>query len=150
MIYKSEDQLKKALEIDSWRNLSRDKMIRFAAMMPEMDKELALKIVDQFPEFKRFALDALDVIERRHEATLTDNRHSQDTVYQDIREIRSMLERQKIMETGKWELEKDSENKRFLDSMFGKVVLAGAAAVALGVAFVGGKVVTQREDSDES
>jgi hypothetical protein len=57
---------------------------------------------------------------------------------------------EKIMETGKWELEKDSENKRFLDSMFGKVVLAGAAAVALGVAFVGGKVVTQREGSDES
>jgi hypothetical protein len=40
MAYKSEDELKKALEVSSWRNLSRDKMIRFAAMMPDMDREL--------------------------------------------------------------------------------------------------------------
>jgi O-phosphoseryl-tRNA(Cys) synthetase len=54
MTYKNEDELKKALEIDTWKNLSRDKLIKFVAMMPDMDKELALKVVEQFPEFKRF------------------------------------------------------------------------------------------------
>jgi hypothetical protein len=39
MTYKNEDELKKALEIDTWKNLSRDKMIKFAATMPDMDKE---------------------------------------------------------------------------------------------------------------
>lgn len=39
MKYKNEIQIKKAMGIESWRNLSRDKVIRFAAMMPDMDKE---------------------------------------------------------------------------------------------------------------
>ena len=160
MTYKSEDQLKKALEVDSWRNLSRDKMIRFAAMMPDMDRELALKIVDQFPEFKRFALDALDVIEKGHESALAHNQRSQEIFYQGNREIRAILERQlekdnltweqkkfiieQIMETGKREFEKDSENKRFLDGVFGKLAAAGAGAVVLGVAVLGGKALAQR------
>jgi hypothetical protein len=166
MMYKSEVQLKKALQIDSWKNLSRDKMIRFAAMMPDMDKELALKIVAQFPEFKRFALDALDVIEKTYESALTHNKQSLESFYQGNREIRSILERQlenenltwdekkflleRIMETGNREFEKDSENKRFLDSMFTKVAVVGAAAVGLGLAFVGGRVRAERGDSDES
>jgi hypothetical protein len=40
MKYKNEIQIKKAMGIESWRNLSRDKVIRFAAMMPDMDKRL--------------------------------------------------------------------------------------------------------------
>lgn len=39
MKYKNEMQIKKAMGIENWRNLSRDKVIRFAAMMPDMDKE---------------------------------------------------------------------------------------------------------------
>lgn len=74
MTYKNEDELKKAREIDTWKNLSRDKLIKFVAMMPDMDKELALKVVEQFPEFKRFVSDALDVIEKRHEFTLNHNK----------------------------------------------------------------------------
>lgn len=165
MIYKSEDELKKALEVSSWRNLSRDKMIRFAAMMPDMDRELALKIVGQFPEFKRFALDALNVIEKGHESALAHNQRSQEIFYQGNREIRAILERQlekdvltweqkkfiieQIMETGKREFEKDSENKRFLDAMFGKLAAAGAAAVVLGVAVLGGKAMVQRGGDSE-
>ena len=41
-------------------------MVRFAAMMPETDREVALKIVEQFPEFKSFAVETLDVMEKRH------------------------------------------------------------------------------------
>jgi hypothetical protein len=51
---------------------------------------------------------------------------------------------EQIMETGKREFEKDSENKRFLDAMFGKLAAAGAAAVVLGVAVLGGKALVQR------
>lgn len=31
-------------------------MLRFAAFMPDMDTEVALKIIEQFPAFKEFAL----------------------------------------------------------------------------------------------
>jgi hypothetical protein len=49
---------------------------------------------------------------------------------------------------GKLEFAKNSENKRFLDSLFGKVTLVTAAAITLGAAVLGGKVLAQREDSD--
>jgi hypothetical protein len=39
MTCKNEDELKKALEIDTWKNLSRDTMIKFVATVPDMDKE---------------------------------------------------------------------------------------------------------------
>jgi len=55
----SEDEVKQELGIESWRNLSKDKVLRFAAMMPDMDTEVALKIVEHFPVFKDFALDVV-------------------------------------------------------------------------------------------
>lgn len=40
MKYDSEEAVKKALGIETWRNLSKDKIVRFAAMMPDMDTEV--------------------------------------------------------------------------------------------------------------
>jgi hypothetical protein len=147
----------KALDIDSWRNLSKDKMIRFAAMMPDTDKEVALKVIEQFPEFKTFALEALDVMQRQHESSLVHNKHSQDHVHRAYQEIREILkgeldkdhlsadERRFIydllMETANREFAKDSENKRLIDTMFGKALVGGVAATAGAVVFIGGKVM---------
>ena len=38
-----------------------------------------------------------------------------------------------------------SENKRFLDTLFGKATMAGGAAIALGIVVLGGRVL-QDED----
>lgn len=40
----SEDEVKKALGIESWRNLSKDRIVKFAAMMPDMGREVTMKI----------------------------------------------------------------------------------------------------------
>jgi hypothetical protein len=45
--------------------------------------------------------------------------------------------------------QKDSENKRFLDGALNKVLVLGDAALALGVAFVGGRVMAESKDSPE-
>ena len=69
-------------------------MMRFATMMPDMDPEVAEKIVGQFPEFKLFAIDALNVMEKRHESTLSHNQQSQDSVHRAFQEIREILKGQ--------------------------------------------------------
>ena len=46
----SEDQVKKALHIDSFRNLSKDKIMEFASLIPNMDKDVAISIINQFPQ----------------------------------------------------------------------------------------------------
>jgi hypothetical protein len=45
--------------------------------------------------------------------------------------------------------EKDSENKQFLGTGMKVVAAAGAAALALGVVFVGGKIVGVSEGGSE-
>lgn len=157
MRYTNEVEIKQALGIESWRNLSKDKMIRFAAMMPDMDTEVALKIIEQFPAFKEFAMDVVDAMEKEHQVTLTANIQSQDQVHQAFHEIREILRNElakdgltweqkkyiieQIQETGRQQFHKDSENKQFLDGAL-KMTLAGAGGVVLAaLAFVGVKVL---------
>ncbi|MFC7980662.1 hypothetical protein [Streptomyces sp. NPDC057336] len=165
MKYKDEDQIKQALGIDSWRNLSKDKMVKFVAMMPDMDTEVALKIVEQFPEFKDFALNVMDAIKKSHESTLSANKQSQEYVHLAFQDLRETLKREldrgeltweqrreileKMQQAVREEALKDSENKSFLDGAFKKVVMVGGAAVALGVAFVGGRIMAQSQDDSE-
>ena len=160
MKYNSEDEVKQALGIDTFRSLSRDKVVRFATMMPDIDKEVQLKIVEQFPEFKAFAVDAVNTLEHEHEATLDANAESQDKVhsaYQHVRDIlagqlgRDDLNREDwrhlidlIAESANREFEKDTENKRFLDGLFSKAAIVTGGAVLAGVVFVGGRVMLQR------
>lgn len=47
----SEEQVKKALQIDSFRNLSKDKIMEFASLIPHMDKDVAIAIINQFPAY---------------------------------------------------------------------------------------------------
>lgn len=166
MSYKNEEDVKQALGIDSWRNLSKAKIIKFAAMMPDMDTEVALKIVEQFPVFKEFATDAIDAMEKAHKSTLKANKQSQQNVHQAFQEIREILKGEldrdelsedmrrfiieQIQETGKQESQKDSENKKFLDAAMSKVMVGAAAVVALGIVFVGGKIMAGSEDRPDS
>ncbi|MFE9185345.1 hypothetical protein ACFYMB_18705 [Micromonospora haikouensis] len=160
MALDSEDEIKKALNIDSWRNLSKDKVVKFAAMMPDMGADVAMKIIEQFPKFKEFAVDTLNVLEREHGSTLDSNARSQERVhaaYQEIREVlKGQLEREdlsaddrrflieQLMETGEKESERDTENKQFLDGLFQKVLVGAGAVVAAGLVFVGGKIMVER------
>lgn len=43
--------MKKALQIDSFRNLSKDKIMEFASLIPHMDKDVAIAIINQFPAY---------------------------------------------------------------------------------------------------
>jgi hypothetical protein len=165
MRYKNEAEIKQALGIESWRHLSKDKMIRFAAMMPDMGTEVALKIVEQFPTFKDFAMGVIGAVEKAHESTLSGNNQSQDHFHRACQETREILKDElnkdylspeekksiieQLMELARMEFQKDSENKQFLDAGFKKVLAVAGVALALGVAFVGGKVMVESKDSPE-
>lgn len=73
----SEDQVKEILNINNFRELSKDKIIKFAAMMPEMDKEVAMKMIDKFPEFKQFANEIMNTLEKEFKNSVESNNDSQ-------------------------------------------------------------------------
>ncbi|MEU3363971.1 hypothetical protein [Streptomyces pseudogriseolus] len=167
MKYTNEAEIMHALGIDTWRHLSKEKMVKFAAMMPDMDTEVALKIVEQFPEFRKFATDSFGAIEKAHAATLADGKHSLDQVYQALRQNREIFERELrrddltweqrmhllelIQETARLAAQKDTEHKRHVGDLLKKTMVGVGSAVALGVVFVGGRILTQgREEPDGS
>lgn len=152
MRYRNELELKDALGIESWRNLSKDTFFRFLEKMPDTDPEVALRLISQIPEITTLARSAIDDAAKAHEATLASNDRGQETVHQVHMErlaiLRAELDRDlspehrlrvldDIREVNANALEKDSENKRFLSEQLDKrlatMVAASAAVLAVVV-----------------
>lgn len=49
------EQVKGYLNISDFRHLTKEKLIEFVSAIPYMDKEVAIKIIEQFPEYSRLA-----------------------------------------------------------------------------------------------
>lgn len=49
------DQVKEYLNISDFRHITREKLIEFVSAIPDMNSEVAIKIIEQFPEFSGFA-----------------------------------------------------------------------------------------------
>ncbi|MFI9213888.1 hypothetical protein ACIGW7_37860 [Streptomyces sp. NPDC053253] len=162
----NEAAVKRKLGIPDWRSLSKDKVLKFAAAMPEMATEVRLKLIEQFPAFKDLGKADIDAVTEAHRSTLAANENSQNHFYQASQDQRDALRADLGRDDLSWEQrealhdrfdrnvrqvsEKDSENKQFLGVGMKVVAAAGAAAIGLGVVFVGGKLVGASEDSEES
>lgn len=160
MRYKNEDDIKKALNIDSWKKLSKDKIVEFSTMMPDMDKDVILNRIKQLPEFTKFAFEALNVMQKEHETTTTANKQNQENVHESYQDVRTILGRQLdredltqeernriyglLFETLDQESDDDSKNKKFLDGLFNKSVAGTGAIVLTAIVFVGGQVILKR------
>lgn len=55
----SPDDVLERIGAASFRNVSKDKLIAFVSALPEMDKETAIKCIEQFPEFRNYANDII-------------------------------------------------------------------------------------------
>lgn len=148
------EDVKKALNIDSFRNLSKDKIMEFVSLIPSMDKELAIAIVNKFPEYAEMAVNMVQCMETMCEKALDSNNTSQkDTIeaYQTIlNSLSKLLEKDNITEEERLSITekmievadkiaaKDTENKNFLNDIlkYGSSLIGGAlvlGAVILGV-----------------
>lgn len=56
--------------LESWRNLSKDKILQLLEMWPEVDKDVAAEIVKQVPEIASVSKAAMADIEATYKATL--------------------------------------------------------------------------------
>ena len=156
MRYSSEVEVKEVLGIESWRNLSKDTFLRFLATMPEIDREVALKLIGQIPEITTFARVALDDAAKAYDAALTSNARSQEMVHQVHLERLAILkaelakdlspeERMRVLDdirdVNSSAFLKDTENKNFLAEQFDKrlAVVVVVAATLAAVVFVATK-----------
>lgn len=150
-----EESLKRRLGLDSWRNLSKDKLIAFVSDLPNMSKEVALGVVAQFPNFKELALNAFDKATSNTARVADANWNSQEKVHSAHAEYRAMLERELerddltaedrlrilalVHQTVQEESAKDSEHKQFMEKIQKIGMSAAGLAVLAGLTALGGK-----------
>lgn len=94
MALDSEEAIKKTLNIDSWRNLSKDKFLTFVSELPNMDKEVAMKAIAQFPEFSTLVIAGLDQFKEQALAAQKFNWKGQRQVHKAFKDYRAMLNRE--------------------------------------------------------
>ena len=144
----SVEEVKNALKIDSFRNLSKDKIMEFVSLIPNMDKEVAIKIIEQYPAFAKLSESMVAQLNKMCDTALEKNEESQRLTIQAYKQILDELSNQLHMEDiSKEEREKitkqmieivdkisvkDTENKAFID----KIVKYGAG-FAFGVLVLG-------------
>lgn len=152
--YVNEEQVKKALHIDSFRNLSKDKVMKFVSLIPNMDKEVAIAIINQFPHYESLAVNIVQELDAMCQKAMDCNSESQLEVLKAYKRILDDLG--ELLKDGELDAEEkeritdkmiqvadkmaafDAENKKHIQDMFkiGASVVAGVAmlgAVILGV-----------------
>lgn len=170
--YISEKSVKHALRIESFRNLSKDKIMEFASMIPYMDKDVAIAIINQFPVYVDFGKATIERYTQICSDIMERNRESQAAVihgYQTILDVLARrLEKENITEAERKSItedmitvadkiaETDRQNKKFLEKIETKVLWTlgiGFAAVGAGIgihsAFGGGESLPQVTDDED-
>ena len=166
----SEDQVKKALNIKSFRNMSKDKIMQFVSLIPQMDREVAIAIINQFPNYADYAVHIVEQLNVMCDNILQSNSSSQKDVieiYKTVLEsIKDQLKQEnltpelrlklndKMIEIADKVAAKDTENKKWLTGIFTKrvTILGGAlllGAAILGVSVKGHDIPTLDDDTDD-
>lgn len=149
----TENEVKKALAIDSFRNMSKDKIIEFVSAIPNMDKEVAIKIIDQFPAYNESANNMIAQLNTMCNNVMKENGESQKEAIEAYKkildELGDLLKKDTITAEEKFKITeqmitvadrisaKDTENKDFLNGIikYGVPIIGGV--LVLGAAILG-------------
>ena len=152
----TEQEVKSILKIDSFRNLSKDKIMDFISLIPSMDKDVAVAIINQFPAFSRLSESMVEQLSKMCDSAIKENTTSESAVFSAYRKILDdlgeILKREnitpeerdaltnKMVEIADKMAEKDTENKQFLawivknkSYIISGVMLLGAALLGVNV-----------------
>ena len=162
----TENEVKNALDIDSFRNMSKDKIMEFVSAIPNMDKDVAIKIIEQFPTYTESASNMIAQLTTMCNNAMKENGESQKEAIEAYKKIlndlgellkkdtisaeeRAQITEQMITVADRISA-KDTENKDFLNGVirYGVPIIGGAlvlGATILGVNVKGIKIPTLKK-----
>ena len=149
----TESDVKNALAIKDFRNISKEKIMEFVSLIPNMDKDVAISIIDQFPVYKEFATNTVLALKDMCDMALEKNEVSQREtiaayrkILDDLGEIlkeddisaeeRADITNNMMMIADKIAL-KDTENKNFILGLIKYGAPLAGAAMLIGAAILG-------------
>ena len=107
-----EDDVKKALNITDFRSLSKEKIMEFVSIIPKVDKEVAISIINQFPNYTDMAKDMVGGMLKLCDNVLQDAKVGKKDVIESYRVVLETLKE----ELNKGDLSVD-DRKRITDDM---------------------------------
>ncbi len=158
----TEQKVLKKLEIEDFRHLTKDKIVKMASMLDKMDPEVAKKAIEQFPNFSNTMKEILTEYKMSLDKALNSNDESVKSYYDSCDAIISTCQkelekdnltfeqRREIVEqmiiVARMKGDKDFENKKFIATL----AIAGLTAIGMTAAALltalGGKTDIDTED----
>lgn len=152
----TEKRVLKKLDIPDFRHMTKEKIIEFASMLPNMDPEVAKKALEQFPEFKNLAIEVVKQLQTSVEAGIRSNDSSQKAFYDACNETIETLKnelldkdlspeqerevRENILYILNLMYDKDTENKAFLLKTVKTIGIVAAAVVLAASSLLGNDI----------
>lgn len=160
----TEQKILRKLNIDDFRQLTKDKVITMASMLDKMDPEVAKKALEQFPEFSNVTMEMLNRYKETLEKGLEANKEGVQSYYDSCKSIIESLQNQlehenlsfeerkyiidKMLEISKMMGEKDSENKKFIIIMSGLGFAVLSLSIVILESALGGNTNIETNDTE--
>jgi len=109
------------LGVEDFRHITKDKVMSFVSMMPDMDKDVAMKALEQMPDFMKLAKDALTDYKGVLEDALKNDKESAKECFKVYNTILDAL-----TECAKKEDLSFEEKKYYIDEMRNIAMMADA------------------------
>ena len=157
MSFNDEQSVMKELGISTWKDLTKKNFMSFVSMMPEMSDEVRTKIIEQLPEFTKLCSEGIEAAKKAFQSVLDKNERLTEKLIDNISVIQESIakelnkdnltseDRKEIMDAllqiAKIYNEMDDRNKKFFDTVFGKLLAGIGVALGAAILFVGGKLL---------
>ncbi len=145
----TETKVLRKLDIPDFRHMTKDKVVSFVSMLPQMDPEVAKRALEQFPAFAETSLaivgcmkDSLGIVADSNAANVSEfNARCREA----LNALETLLQRDDLTDEGRKQAidgiveiidamsRKDTENKAFLAGLF-RDLLTLTAIVLVGLA----------------
>ena len=150
------DQVKEHLNITDFRHLTRDKLIEFVSAIPDMDKDIAIKAIEQFPEFSGYAKAMVTHYETLCDSVFKESSKSVESAMDGYKKTLDVLGEltksdninpdekrffaEKMAEVADKMATVDSKNKYFLAGMVKYITLFAGGTLIICAAVLGVKI----------
>ena len=137
----TEAKVLRKLDIPDFRHLTKDKVVSFVSMLPQMDPDVAKHALEQFPAFAETSLAIVGCLKDSLGTIVSSNAENMNEFNARCQEALAALEgelrREDLTDEGRKLVidgimgiidamgKKDSENKEFLSGLFNGTLVAG-------------------------
>lgn len=150
----TEEDVKRRLDIDDFRHIKKQQLIEFVSALPDMDKEVAIKCVEQFPHFKDYSNTIISHFYQLCENAVEKDKNDAVKAYEKILdELSTMLKRpfmrkserqyiiEKMIEVGQHIEEVEQKKRNFIQRTVESARAIAGIGIVVGGAILGAKII---------